>query len=424
MLAKERLVRLEETLEIEYEKLDEFEKELVLLAAPTQKFELKQRIKRDVLPGIHKHETEYLNLLNEEAGAFDIPEQQASQAIEEVTPRMKKNNEFRTWQEELRRQIYQWNNANKDESALLRGVQLDVAFKTWYQNRFNDLDKEERSFIEQSWELQQREIQQRKSEKQRFTIAVSVLTCLGIGVIGLIVLLNRQTLLITFIVANKQHLAGKNLDNFYIPKINFSQANLVQANLSNANLDGSNLSNANLQEARLYDTYAPNAQFQGANLVQANLSNANLNGSNLSNTNLQEARLYDTHAPNAQFQDANLSKVDLSNANLDGSNLSNANLEGAKLHYTYAQKAQFQDANLSKVDLSNADLKKADFSRAKLNGANFSNADMQNVNLQNTDLLQADFRGVQNLTIEQVKSAKNWDKALYDEDFAKKLGLK
>ncbi|MGB3512447.1 MAG: hypothetical protein WBA93_25055 [Microcoleaceae cyanobacterium] len=86
MLAKERLARLEETLEIEYEKLDEFEKELVLLAAATQKFELKQRIKRDVLPSIHRHEAEYLDLLNQEADSFQIPEQQASQAIAEVTP--------------------------------------------------------------------------------------------------------------------------------------------------------------------------------------------------------------------------------------------------------------------------------------------------------------------------------------------------
>lgn len=36
------------------------------------------------------------------------------------------------------------------------------------------------------------------------------------------------------------------------------------------------------------------------------------------------------------------------------------------------------------------------------------------------DLLQADFRSIQALTIEQVKSAQNWDKALYDEDFPKK----
>lgn len=90
MLAKERLARLEETLEIDYEKLDEYEKELVLSSAPTQKFELKQRIKRDVLPSIHRHEAEYLDLLNQEAGAFDIPEQQAGQAIAEITPHVAK----------------------------------------------------------------------------------------------------------------------------------------------------------------------------------------------------------------------------------------------------------------------------------------------------------------------------------------------
>ena len=86
MFAKKRLVRLEETLEIEYEKLDVFQKDLAISDSPTKKFELNQRIKREILPSIHKHETDYLNLLNQEAGAFDISEQQASQAIAEVTP--------------------------------------------------------------------------------------------------------------------------------------------------------------------------------------------------------------------------------------------------------------------------------------------------------------------------------------------------
>ncbi|KYC34539.1 hypothetical protein WA1_51010 [Scytonema hofmannii PCC 7110] len=84
MLAKERLARLEETLDIDYEKLDEFEKELVLLASPTQKFELKQRLKREVLPSIRQHESEYLQILSQEANLFHISEQQASQAIVDV----------------------------------------------------------------------------------------------------------------------------------------------------------------------------------------------------------------------------------------------------------------------------------------------------------------------------------------------------
>lgn len=86
MLAKEKLVQLEEILEMEYEKLYELKKELVLSSGPTQKFESKQRIKREVLPSIHQLETDYLDWLTQEAGAFDIPEQQASQAIAEVTP--------------------------------------------------------------------------------------------------------------------------------------------------------------------------------------------------------------------------------------------------------------------------------------------------------------------------------------------------
>ncbi|WP_442941780.1 pentapeptide repeat-containing protein [Nostoc sp.] len=44
-------------------------------------------------------------------------------------------------------------------------------------------------------------------------------------------------------------------------------------------------------------------------------------------------------------------------------------------------------------------------------------------NLSDADLSDTYFIGVKNLTPEQVKSAKNWDKAIYTEDFRAKLGL-
>ncbi len=76
-------------------------------------------------------------------------------------------------------------------------------------------------------------------------------------------------------------------------------------------------------------------------------------------------------------------------------------------------------ANLRFVDLSHADLKDVNLSNADLKFAN-----LKDVNLSNADLRGADLRGAENLTREQVKSAKNWDKAIYDEEFRKQLGLK
>ncbi|MBD2099721.1 hypothetical protein [Leptolyngbya sp. FACHB-261] len=82
---QQRLIHLEEILEIEYEKLGEFQKELDLSASANANFELRQRIKREILPSIRKHEVEYGELLAKESEAFLISEPDAETAIIQVT---------------------------------------------------------------------------------------------------------------------------------------------------------------------------------------------------------------------------------------------------------------------------------------------------------------------------------------------------
>ena len=139
------------------------------------------------------------------------------------------------------------------------------------------------------------------------------------------------------------------------------------------------------------------------------------------------------------FSSGNLSQANLSGANIDGSNLSKAKLNKANLVKTYMRKARLQDADLSQANLSGADIDGSDLSRAKLNGASFIKTYMPKTQLQNTDLSQANLseahidgadlsganlQGAKNLNPDQVKRAKNWEKAKYDEEFRKKLGLK
>jgi len=52
MVNRTRLADLEGILELLYEKLGEFERELIINANTPAKFELKQRIKREILPDI------------------------------------------------------------------------------------------------------------------------------------------------------------------------------------------------------------------------------------------------------------------------------------------------------------------------------------------------------------------------------------
>lgn len=64
---QDRFNDLKDILDLLYEKLGEFEKELIISSSNSAKFELKQRIKREILPDIRKYETEYWELYPQEA---------------------------------------------------------------------------------------------------------------------------------------------------------------------------------------------------------------------------------------------------------------------------------------------------------------------------------------------------------------------
>lgn len=67
MTDRDRLNDLKDILDLLYEKLGAFEKDLIISANTPAKFELKQRIKREILPDIRKYETEYWELYPPEA---------------------------------------------------------------------------------------------------------------------------------------------------------------------------------------------------------------------------------------------------------------------------------------------------------------------------------------------------------------------
>ena len=196
------------------------------------------------------------------------------------------------------------------------------------------------------------------------------------------------------------NLSKANLSYADLSKANLSYADLSEANLSEANLNGANLSEANLIGANL----------TGANLIRANLSGVNLSGADLSRAYLTEADL---------ISQANLNGADLSEAYLNEAYLTEADLSEAKL-----SQAKLRQANLGEANLSGADLSEADLSGAYLSGADFSKAILSGANLKNADFTRGVHTGkVKNLRPEQVKEAKNWQNARYDEDFLRLLGL-
>uniref|UniRef100_UPI0011777061 NACHT domain-containing protein n=1 Tax=Calothrix rhizosoleniae TaxID=888997 RepID=UPI0011777061 len=179
------------------------------------------------------------------------------------------------------------------------------------------------------------------------------------------------------------------LDNFRITVGSF----LISADLSRAFLCGADLMHANLSDANLSDANLRDANLIGADLCDANLSRAELSGAFLCD---------------ADLSDAFLSRTELSRANLVNAFLSHAYLIDAFLCGADLSDAYFGDANLSVADLS---------------GALFSNADLNGAYLLGANLSGANLSHAKNLTPKRVKTAKNWEQAIYDPEFRQQLGL-
>lgn len=114
-----------------------------------------------------------------------------------------------------------------------------------------------------------------------------------------------------------------------------------------------------------------------------------------------------------------LYKAQMRKANLVGSDLSGTALVGV-----YLRDANLGcDKNGQCSNLSSSDLRGADLTNAILTGANLRETNFRDADLSNTDIKDANFSGAKNLTIAQVKQAKNWKKAHYSPEFCKQLGL-
>jgi uncharacterized protein YjbI with pentapeptide repeats len=146
---------------------------------------------------------------------------------------------------------------------------------------------------------------------------------------------------------------------------------------------------------------APEADLRGINLAGADLSYAYLSGADLSCANLNNA---------------NLSHANLVETNLKNANLTNARLTGANLTYT-----DFIETNLQDVDFIGANLLGTNFIRATLDRAYFGDVNFAQCQFQDASLKQTKFFGVENLTLDQIKAAPNWNEAIFDRGLLTKL---
>ena len=93
MVDRPRLTDLESLLNLLYEKLAVFERDLIISASTPVQFELKQLIKREIMPSIRKYEAEYWELypqdeivISDEAAATQLVKVERAVTAIELVP--------------------------------------------------------------------------------------------------------------------------------------------------------------------------------------------------------------------------------------------------------------------------------------------------------------------------------------------------
>jgi len=224
-----------------------------------------------------------------------------------------------------------------------------------------------------------------------------------------------------------------NLQNSHLAKAflwgaRFKGANLQGADLQEVNLEGANLAGIDFRGANLWNAFLWGADLQGADLQKVNLQQANLQGAILQEANLSSANLRQAFLWRADLSNANLQEADLSEANLQEARLQGTHLQGVNLHKAFLWGAKLPGVNLIGIKISEANLEGAELQRANLQGANLQKsrlckAKLQEANLQGANLQRADLRRATGLHPNQVKLARNWEQATYDDFLRKQLGL-
>ena len=157
----------------------------------------------------------------------------------------------------------------------------------------------------------------------------------------------------------------------------------------------------------------------------------------LESLNEDKVALVGIEVQSAYLSTINLKEANLQDANFSGSTLFQANFEQATLYSavfgcvsqtiferkcTDLYQANFRAADLRSAYLS-GDLRDTNFVDANLEDARLVEVNLQGANFERADLKGAQLECVEGLTVEQLKHAKNWEDAYYDEEISQALDL-
>lgn len=132
--------------------------------------------------------------------------------------------------------------------------------------------------------------------------------------------------------------------------------------------------------------------------------------------------------PEVNLSKLKIDKLDLINSNLIAVDFSESTLSNTIIKESNLQACKFIDTKFNKVVLVNVDLQRSKFINSKLNGMDFSKTKIMGVDFRNSDLKSANFKGVDcskvnfkganlrsanfmnatNISIDQIKEAKDY----------------
>ncbi len=151
--AYQRLNDLEEILEIYYERLGAFQKDLAFNASENAKFELRQRIKREILPDISKYEVEYGQILAEGTQeAFLVSDTEAETALVQVSQAVGRieSTQIENYPDELRRLLMEIREI-LDDPGKAAAAKLKVALPVIPLIASYELEMDTEAFMVKAW---------------------------------------------------------------------------------------------------------------------------------------------------------------------------------------------------------------------------------------------------------------------------------
>lgn len=156
-------------------------------------------------------------------------------------------------------------------------------------------------------------------------------------------------------------------------------------------------------------------------LNRHNITELELVNCHLPKTNLSHVSLVNSNLNSANFSHCNAIECDFTGVRANQTKFENAKMNQAIFENAYASGANFKDAFLIKANFKNAFLIKANFTNAFLMEADLTNCHLTGAIFDEASLYKANLRGVEGLTIDQLKNAKTLYLAELDDNIKKEI---